>query len=66
MFLLDSDKADPAVSVPKHEQAFYGALVYHLTPSYHFDVDYLRAQAKWRFGEQQTVNFVNAGVTATW
>jgi hypothetical protein len=66
VFLLDSDKADPAVSVPKYEQAFYGAVVYHLTPSYHFDVDYLRAQAKWRFGEKQTVNFVNAGVTATW
>jgi hypothetical protein len=66
VFLLDSDRADPTMSVPKNESAYFAALVFHATENIHFDLDYLHADAKWRFGEKQAVTFVNTGVTATW
>jgi hypothetical protein len=66
VFLLASDKADPTVGVPRDEQGYFGALVYHYTPNYHLDLDYFRGRTNWRFGQKQDVNFLNAGITATW
>jgi hypothetical protein len=54
------------MSVPKNESAYFAALVFHATENIHFDLDYLHADAKWRFGEKQAVSFINCGVTATW
>jgi hypothetical protein len=56
--------------------AYSAALVYHVRSYLHVSLDYLRANARW-FGapavlamgfpaEKQNVNFVSAGVTATW
>jgi len=64
--LLPSDKADPSVGVPRDEQGYYGAIVFHYSPNYHLDIDYFRGHTEWRFGQKQDVNFLNAGITATW
>ena len=66
VFMLDSDKANAAISVPRYEAAYYAGVVCHYTPNYHVDIDYLRANTRWRFGEKQDVNFLNFGLTATW
>ena len=54
------------MDVPKNQSAYFAALVYHATDGIHFDLDCLHADAKWRFGEKQGVNFINTGVTANW
>jgi hypothetical protein len=37
-----------------------------MTPSVHFDVDYMRAEANWYLGEQQVIHVLNSGMTLTW
>ncbi len=66
VFMLASDKADPTIDVPRYELAYYAGIVYHYTPNYHVDLDFLQADTRWRFGEKQKVNFLNFGLTATW
>ncbi|HVY31014.1 MAG TPA: porin [Polyangiaceae bacterium] len=66
VFMLDSDKADPTIGLPRNEQGYYAGIVYHYTPNYHVDLDYFRGHTEWRFGQKQDVNFVNFGLTATW
>ncbi len=66
VMLLDSDKADKTIGVPKYEAAWYAGIVYHYTPNYHVDLDFLQADTRWRFGEKQKVNFLNFGLTASW
>jgi len=31
-------------------------VVYHLSPNFHLDIDYFRAQATWFYGESQVVH----------
>lgn len=67
---------DPATGLPdpngtrqsliKYQLGMSAAIVYHMSSSVHFDVDYFRAQFRWQLGEHQDVNFVSAGVTMTW
>ena len=64
--LLDSDKADPTIGIPRDEQGYSAGVVYHYTPNYHVDLDYFRGRANWRFGQKQDLNFLNVGFTATW
>lgn len=56
VFLLNEDNYNPSdpshgtpsnVSVLKYQMAFAGALVFHANRYLHFDIDYLRAQARW-------------------
>jgi predicted porin len=53
-------------SLIKYQLGVSAALVYHVTPSLHLDLDYFRASFRWQLGEKQDVNFVNTGVTMTW
>ena len=53
-------------SLIKYQLGLSGAVVYHFSPSLHFDVDYFRAAFKWQLGESQVAHFVNTGLTATW
>jgi hypothetical protein len=64
--MLDSDKADPTVGVPLDETGYFGALVYHVTPNYHLDLDVFHGRANWRFGQKQDFTFINAGAVVTW
>lgn len=79
IFLTDGDKervpspADPTGmtmvlrnSVIKNQIGANAGVVYHLTPSVHFDVDYMRAEANWYLGEQQVIHVFNGGMTLTW
>ena len=53
-------------SIIKYQLGMSAAVVYHVTPSLHVDLDYFRAQFRWQLGEHQDVNFVNSGITMTW
>jgi hypothetical protein len=79
IFLTDGDKqrvpnpADPTGqttvlrnSVIKNQIGANAGVVYHMTPSVHFDVDYMRAEANWYLGEQQVIHVLNSGMTLTW
>jgi len=67
--LLESDKTGPEAdntSVIKTQTGISAGFVYHITKSFHWDIDYMRAMFRWYKGEKQDVNFVNTGVTLNW
>jgi len=66
VFLLDAERADTTSSLIKNQLGMSAALVFHRTEHLHFSLDYFRGQFTWYLGEKQNVNFVSAGVTATW
>jgi hypothetical protein len=58
-------------SVPKDQMGVNAGIVYHMTPSLHWDLDFFRAQADWYgvngFGDHQQVVWVgNAGLNLSW
>jgi hypothetical protein len=57
---------DPDFSWIKSQTGVSGAVVDHPTEWLHFDVDVMFTTFKWNLGEQQKVNFYNAGTTLTW
>jgi hypothetical protein len=57
---------DPAFSVIKTQTGIAAAVVFHARTWLHFDVDYMNADSKWSLGEQQKINYLNAGTTVTW
>jgi hypothetical protein len=64
-FELQED-VDMNVSVLKRQIGVSGAIVVHLTPSLHYDIDALHGDARWYLGEKQQFTFVSTGMTATW
>jgi hypothetical protein len=53
-------------SLIKYQLGMSAAIVYHVSPALHLDVDYFRASFRWQLGEKQDVNFVNTGMTMIW
>ena len=58
-------------SVPKYQMGINAGIVYHLTPAFHFDLDFFRAEAAWYsvngfIGQKQVVWVGNGGMTASW
>jgi hypothetical protein len=43
-----------------------GGVVYNLSPNLHFDLEYMRAAAKWYLGEHQNLNCFAAGMVVNW
>ncbi len=66
VFALPSDNMVGAnISLPQ-QWAVSAGVVYHVTDYFHLDVDYLHALVNWSLGEKQEMNFLNAGMIATW
>jgi hypothetical protein len=55
-----------STSVLKQRVGIGAGVVYHLSDSLHYDIDYFRADAEWWLGETQVVNTINTGLTLTW
>jgi hypothetical protein len=53
-------------SVIKHQMGYSAAIVYHVRPWLHLDLDGFRAEAAWYLGEKQVVYIANSGMTLTW
>lgn len=53
-------------SLIKYQLGVSAAIVYHVSPALHLDLDYFRASFRWQLSEKQDVNFVNTGMTMTW
>lgn len=53
-------------SVIKHQMGASGVVVFHMTPSVHFDADVFRAEAAWFLGEKQVIWVFNSGMVYTW
>jgi hypothetical protein len=66
VFLTPVDKALPENSNIKYQTGINGGVVYNLSPNVHLDLEYFRAQAKWWYGEQQTLNSISSGMTVNW
>ncbi|HEY3494893.1 MAG TPA: porin [Polyangiaceae bacterium] len=66
VFLTDLDKTLIQYSNIKHQMGINGGVVYHLSPSLHFDLEYFRAEAKWWLGEQQVLHCFSSGMTVNW
>lgn len=66
VFLTTLDKQLPENSNLKYQTGINGGVVYNLSPNVHFDLEYFRAQAKWWYGEQQTLNSFATGMTVNW
>jgi hypothetical protein len=73
--LLDSETAiDPATgapytdayNVPKQQLGVSAAVYYHFTEHLVGGLDWFHAKTEWYHGDEQVLNFVNAGVTAHW
>ena len=70
------DPTNPAAqvvpfSVPKDQMGVNAGVVYHMTLSLHWDLDFFRAQADWYgvngFGDHRQVVWVgNAGLNLSW
>jgi hypothetical protein len=65
-FQLDSDKADPLLSVFKSQLGYSAAIVSHVTNNFHLDVDVFHGDTKWFRGEEQQYTFLNTGAVITW
>ncbi len=50
----------------KYQMGINAGVVYHVSPNFHLDIDYFRAQATWFYGESQVVHAMNAGMTLNW
>ncbi|HET6282147.1 MAG TPA: hypothetical protein VFH73_14365 [Polyangia bacterium] len=57
---------DPTSSIIQNQTGISGAVVVHVRPWLHFDVDVMFADSKWNLGERQKIAFYNAGTTITW
>jgi hypothetical protein len=57
---------DPQFSWIKSQAGISVALVYHANEWLHFGADAMFTTSKWNLGEQQKINFYNAGTTLTW
>jgi hypothetical protein len=66
LFLTDLDRATPALSVIKWQMGINGGVVYNVTPNFHVDLEYFRAEARWWLGEKQVLNTGAAGMTFNW
>ena len=79
IFLTDADKQtvpDPTNptgpnqvvphSIIKYQWGTNAGVVYNLTPSVHFDLDFFRAEAGWYLGERQIIYVGNGGMTLNW
>jgi hypothetical protein len=66
VFLSDLDLVSPAVSVIKYQMGINGGIVFNVTPSCHFDLEYFRAEARWWLGEKQVLNTGAFGMTFNW
>jgi hypothetical protein len=53
-------------SVIRYQLGVDGGVVYHVSPHFHVDVDYFRAQAVWALGERQVLHTMNGGMTFNW
>jgi len=72
----EPDPRDPTMlifpfSVPKDQIGMNAGIVYHQTPSLHWDLDFFRAQADWYgvngfAGHKQVVWVGNAGMNLSW
>jgi len=72
----EADPRDPTMlifpfSVPKDQIGMNAGIVYHQTPSLHWDLDFFRAQADWYgvngfAGHKQVVWVGNAGMNLSW
>jgi hypothetical protein len=66
LFLSGDDKTKPQYSNIKYQMGINGGVVFHASPSLHFDLDYFRADAEWWLGEHQRLNCFNSGMTVSW
>ena len=66
VFLLPSDEANTGISLIKRQIGYSVVGVYHWSPHLHSSLEYMRGDFAWFQGEKQLVNFVSAGLTATW
>ncbi len=66
VFLLPSDETNTAISLTKRQIGYSIVGVWHWTPHLHTSLEYMRGDFAWFLGEKQIVNFVSAGITATW
>jgi hypothetical protein len=66
VFLTKLDKSQPEYSNVKYQMGINGGVVYNLTPSLHFDLEYFRAMGKWYLGEEQNLNCFASGMTVNW
>ncbi len=71
IFLTTLDKAPTPVdgspnSVIKYQMGTNAGVVFNMTPSVHFDLEYFRAQAAWWLGERQILNTGAFGMTYNW
>jgi hypothetical protein len=66
IFLTDLDRATTALSVIKYQMGINGGIVFNVTPNWHLDLEYFRAEARWWLGEKQILNTAAAGMTFNW
>jgi hypothetical protein len=72
VFLTTLDKAGPTGTDPspnsviKYQMGTNAGVVFNMTPSVHFDLEYFRAQAAWWLGEKQILNTAAFGMTYNW
>jgi hypothetical protein len=53
-------------SVLRYQLGVDGGVVYNVSPAFHLDLDYFRAEAAWVLGERQVLHTLNGGVTFSW
>ncbi|MEP6653323.1 MAG: hypothetical protein ABJA82_08190 [Myxococcales bacterium] len=66
MFLTALDKTQPWNSPIKSQMGANAGIVYNMTPSIHFDLEYFRAEDRWFLGESQLLHCGAFGVTFNW
>jgi hypothetical protein len=63
---FDQQPVTPPVSVIKYQMGINAGVVYNVTPSVHFDLEYFRAEAKWWLGERQLLQSGAFGMILNW
>jgi hypothetical protein len=53
-------------SVLRYQFGVDAGVVYNVSPYFHLDLDYFRAEAVWVLGERQVLHTLNGGVTFSW
>jgi hypothetical protein len=66
-----TDPTDPTrqlspFSVIKYQMGENAGIVYNVTPNFHLDLDFFRAEAAWYLGERQVVYVANGGMVFNW
>jgi hypothetical protein len=69
--LTTLDKAPAPVgtspnSIIKYQRGYNAGVVYNMSPSVHFDLEFFRAEAAWWLGEHQNLNTFAFGMTVNW